>query len=137
MACNSQKMSPWSSARSAILCTISGTLYPDNLLLNYLILETYRLSVCTVQLSARDIISTISDLSSLSLYISHLPSQFRISVRVPREGELEKSPHTLTLGGQTHSYVIFSNSIFCIRNCAVKWFGRDHISFGSGRQTTY
>ena len=36
-------------------------------------------------------------------------------------------------GGQTHSYVIFSKSIFYIRNRAVKWFGRDHISFASGR----
>ena len=53
-------------------------------------------------------------------------------VRVPREGEtLEKSLLTLTLGGrgQTHSYVIFSKSIFYIRSQAVKWFGRDHISF--------
>ena len=50
-------------------------------------------------------------------------------VRVPREGELEKSLHTLTLEGQTHSYVIFSKSIFYIRNHAVKWFGKDHISF--------
>ena len=32
-------------------------------------------------------------------------------------------------GGQTHSYVIFSKSIFYIRNCEVKWFGRDHVSF--------
>ena len=35
-------------------------------------------------------------------------------------------------GGQTHSYVIFSESIFYIRNRAVKWFGSDHISFVSG-----
>ena len=55
-------------------------------------------------------------------------------VRVPRESGLEKSLHTLTLeGGQTHSHVIFSKSIFYIRNRAVKWFGRDHISFASGR----
>ena len=56
-------------------------------------------------------------------------------VRVPREGGLEKPQHTLTLGrgGQTHSYVIFSKSIFYIRNRAVKWFGRDHISFAYGR----
>ena len=49
---------------------------------------------------------------------------------------MEKSLHTLTLGragGQTHSYVIFSKSIFYIRNRAVKWFDRDHISFASGR----
>ena len=32
-------------------------------------------------------------------------------------------------GVQTHSYEIFSKSIFYIRNRAVKWFGRDHISF--------
>ena len=31
--------------------------------------------------------------------------------------------------GQTHSYVMFSKSIFYIRNRVVKWFGRDHISF--------
>ena len=31
--------------------------------------------------------------------------------------------------GQIHSYVIFPKSIFYIRNRAVKWFGRDHISF--------
>ena len=57
-------------------------------------------------------------------------------VRVPREvGGLEKSLHTVTLGGggQTQSYVIFSKSIFYIRNRVVKWFGRDHISFASGR----
>ena len=44
-------------------------------------------------------------------------------VRVPREGGvLEKSLYTLTLRGrgQTHSYVIFSKSIFYIRNRAVK-----------------
>ena len=53
---------------------------------------------------------------------------------VREEGRLEKSLHTLTLGGrQIHSYVIFSKSIFHIRNRAVKWFGRDHISFASGR----
>ena len=34
---------------------------------------------------------------------------------------------------QTHSYVIFSKSLFYIRNRAVKWFGKDHISFTSGR----
>ena len=56
-------------------------------------------------------------------------------VRVPREGGLEKSLHTLTLGrgGETHSDVIFSKSIFYIRNRALKLFGRDHISFASGR----
>ena len=36
-------------------------------------------------------------------------------------------------GGQIHSYVIFYKSIFYIRNRAVKWFGREHISFASGR----
>ena len=35
--------------------------------------------------------------------------------------------------GQTHSYIIFSKLIFYIRNCRVKCFGRDHISFASGR----
>ena len=49
-------------------------------------------------------------------------------VWVPRERwGLEKSLHTLTLGGgeaQTHSYVIFSKSIFYIRNRPVKWFDR-------------
>ena len=60
-------------------------------------------------------------------------------VMVPKEGELEKSLHTLTLtmgrggGSQTHSYVIFSKSIFYIRTRTVKWFGRNHISFASGR----
>ena len=51
------------------------------------------------------------------------------------EEGLEKSLHTLTLGGggKTHFYVIFSKSIFYIRNRAVKWFGRDHVSFASGR----
>ena len=56
-------------------------------------------------------------------------------IRVQREGGLEKSLHTLTWGegrGQIHSYVIFSMSIFYIRNGMVKWFGRDHISFASG-----
>ena len=49
-----------------------------------------------------------------------------------KEGrEFEKFLHTLTLGGggQTQSYVIFSKSIFYIRNHAVKWFGRESISF--------
>ena len=53
-------------------------------------------------------------------------------VRVSRGGEgLEKSLHTSTWGGggQTHSYVIFSKWIFYISNRAVKWFGRDHVSF--------
>ena len=52
-------------------------------------------------------------------------------VRVSMGEGLEKSLHTLTFGrrGQIHSYVIFSKSIFYIRNRAVKWFGRDHISF--------
>ena len=36
--------------------------------------------------------------------------------------------------GQTHSYVIFSKSIFYIRNRVVKWFGRYHILFESGRK---
>ena len=55
-------------------------------------------------------------------------------VRVMREGGLEKSLQTLTLGrGSTHSSVMFSKSIFCIRNRAVKGFGKDHISFASGR----
>ena len=52
-------------------------------------------------------------------------------VRVPREGGLENL-YILLLwegGGQTYSYVIFSKSIFYIRNSAVKWFGRDRISF--------
>ena len=40
----------------------------------------------------------------------------------------------LWAGGQTHSYVIFLKTIFYIRNRAVKWFSRDHISFASGRQ---
>ena len=57
-------------------------------------------------------------------------------VKVPREkgGGLERSLHTLTLGrgGQTHPHVIFSKSIY-IRNRAVKWFGRDDISFAFGR----
>ena len=35
---------------------------------------------------------------------------------------------------QTHSYVIFSMSMFYNRNHAVKCFGRDHISFASGRK---
>ena len=35
--------------------------------------------------------------------------------------------------GRTHSYEIFSKTIFYIRNRAVKWFGRDDISFASGR----
>ena len=49
-------------------------------------------------------------------------------------GGLEKTLHTLTLGGgQTRSYVIFSKSIFYIRNRAVKEFGRGHIPFASGR----
>ena len=42
--------------------------------------------------------------------------------------------HTFTLGlaeGQTHSYIIFSKSIFYIRNREGKWLGRDHISFAS------
>ena len=67
------------------------------------------------------------------VYKYHLGS-FISYVRVPREG-LEKSLHTLTWGGgsQTHSYVIFSKSIFYIRNRAVKWFGKDHISFASER----
>ena len=33
-------------------------------------------------------------------------------------------------GGQTYSYIIFSKSIFYIRNRAVKWIARDHISKG-------
>ena len=41
--------------------------------------------------------------------------------RVPREGGLEKSlvPLLWGDGGQNHSYVIFSKSIFYIRNRAV------------------
>ena len=42
---------------------------------------------------------------------------------------MEKSLHTLTLGGQTHSYLIFSKSIFYIRNREVKWFRRDELYF--------
>ena len=56
-------------------------------------------------------------------------------VRVPREwevGKISTYPY-FEEGGQTHSYVIFSKSIFYIRNRAVKWFGRDHISFASGK----
>ena len=68
---------------------------------------------------------------SCSWVLEILSGTFIIYLRVPKEGRgLEKSLHTLTLGrGQTHSYVIFSKSIFYIRNRAVKWFGRDHISF--------
>ena len=56
-------------------------------------------------------------------------------IRVPREGGIWKNLYILLLwagGDQTHSYVIFSKSIFYIRNRAVKWFVRD-ISFASGR----
>ena len=57
-----------------------------------------------------------------------------ITLRVSTGEGLEKKLHTLTLrGGHAHSYVIFSKSIFYIRNRAVKWFGRDYISFASGR----
>ena len=52
-------------------------------------------------------------------------------VRVLREGGLEDL-YILFLwggGGQTHSYIIFSKSIFYIRNRMIKWFGRVHISF--------
>ena len=38
---------------------------------------------------------------------SYYKGSFINYVRVPKERGLEKSLHTLTLGGQTHSYVIF------------------------------
>ena len=57
-------------------------------------------------------------------------------VMVPREGggvgKICTYPY-LGEEGQTHSYVIFSKSIFYIRNRVVQWFGRDHVSFASGR----
>ena len=64
------------------------------------------------------------------IFIGVCKGPFINYVRVPREGGLEKSLHTLTLRGrgQTHSYVIFFRSIFYIRNRAVKWFGKN-ISF--------
>ena len=48
-------------------------------------------------------------------------------VRVSREGGVGKISTYSYFGGATHSYVIFSKSIFYIRNRAVKWFGKDHI----------
>ena len=50
-------------------------------------------------------------------------------------GGLEKSLHNLTLGRGVKPIlkVIFSKSIVYIRNSAVKCFGRDYISFASGR----
>ena len=60
-------------------------------------------------------------------------------VRVPREGRGGGIGKIFTYsyfreeGGQIHSYIIFSKSIFYIKNCTAKWFGRDHISFASGR----
>ena len=53
-----------------------------------------------------------------------------VRVRVPVQVQIFLLKfNTLTLGGwgQTHSYVIFSKSIFYIRNRTFKWFGRDHI----------
>ena len=48
-------------------------------------------------------------------------------VRVSRvEGKSSTYFYLGGQGGQTHSYVIFSKSIFYIRNHAVKWFGWDH-----------
>ena len=61
---------------------------------------------------------------------------FNNYLSVPREEEVGKISTYSYFGGgegQTLSYVIFSNSKFYIRNSAVKWFGRDHISFASGR----
>jgi hypothetical protein len=75
---------------------------------------------------------------------THNPSQFVLNTHVRGHslrkgseggrgvGKISKYSY-LGEGGQTHSYVIFSKSLFYIRNCAVKWFGRDHISFASGR----
>ena len=58
-------------------------------------------------------------------------------VRVPREvggwKNLYIPSHWRGGGVPNPFYVIFSKSIFYIRNRAVKWFGRDHISFASGR----
>jgi hypothetical protein len=56
-------------------------------------------------------------------------------VRLPREEGLEKSLHTLTLGGRgSNPFLrnIFQVDFYII-NRAVKWFGRDHISFAPGR----
>ena len=54
-------------------------------------------------------------------------------VRVSRGEGFEKSLHTLTLGGRgSNPFLrnIFQVDILCyIRNSAVKWFGRDNISF--------
>ena len=53
-------------------------------------------------------------------------------LRVQREGVVGKiSTYSYFggRGGQTNSYLIFSKLIFYIINRAVKWFGRDHISF--------
>ena len=48
----------------------------------------------------------------------------------PEGGEVGKiSTYSYFRRGQTHSYVIFSKLIFYIGNRAVKWFGRDHVSF--------
>ena len=70
---------------------------------------------------------------SIHILLNQVDIPYRLInyVRVQREWGLEKSLHTLTLGGggQTHSNVIFSKSIFYIRNRSVEWFGRDDISF--------
>jgi hypothetical protein len=52
-----------------------------------------------------------------------------VSVSRGRGGGKISTYSYLGEGGQTYSYVIFSKSIFYIRNRAVKCFGRDHISF--------
>ena len=56
-------------------------------------------------------------------------------IRILRVGGGWKNIYILLLwgGGEAHSYVIFSKSIFYISNRAVKLFGKDHISFASGR----
>ena len=72
----------------------------------------------------------------LSCTTTYRKGPFINYIRIPREAGGGNNLYILLLwggGGQTHSYVIFSKSIFYIRNHAVKWFGRDFISFASGR----
>ena len=97
--------------------------------------------------SSANIIDCTTECSTRTTWLKLLFSLFRLFLTTPlssivrdrslitygsRGGEgLEKSLHTITLreGGQIPSYVIFCKSIFYIRNRAVTWFGRDHISF--------
>ena len=67
--------------------------------------------------------------SAMSYFLSLGP--FINYVKIPREGEVGKISTHSYFGEEVKPYLTYIlQSQYCvIRNCAVKWFGRDHISF--------